>query len=457
MKHRIFSAFGFSLVLALGAAGCGDDDPATDGGGGEGTGGLGGEGTGGGAGGGDGGSGPPSCDDPGQPGGADPLARADTAGALSVDGRTMLMFGGDTAVVVCGEIPAREFAGDTWLFDAGCGKWTELAPATAPSPRSRHSVALDASRDRAILFGGRFRAGSSGDYTHYNDVWAFDFASQTWSELPATGDAPPVRSNTAMAVVGDELVIYGGNDSPSGLSFQPMDDTYVLDLTTNVWRQVTGGAAPPARLFHAMAADEEARRVYVFSGGDVDAFIGPFLTDVWVLDLATSAWHEISAPDAINADVGRIKHGLAVQPATDTNPKQLLLFGGHDAVHFVDVRNDVRSIDLTGAETLPVAGSLPWGTLIEGDTNPQSAGICDLPVDYVTPDLGSPERREAMVFAPRADGQAWIVFGGDSDCGRLNDVWWLDVTNATWTPLKESLVGLTCPRIPGANCTSLCG
>jgi len=455
MKYRnASSAVSLALALALAAAGCGDDDAVADGTGGGGGGGLG--GAGGEAGGGAGGSGPPTCENPDQPVGADPLARADTAGALSTDGRTMLMFGGDTAVVVCGNPPARQFAGDTWIFDAGCGRWTELAPATAPSPRSRHSVALDSTRDRAILFGGRFRTGSSGDYTHYADLWAFDFASQTWSELPATGDVPPARSNSSMAVIGDEVVLFGGNDSPSGLNFSPLDDTYVLDLTTNQWRQVTGGQAPPARLFHAMAGDEEARRVYIFSGGDANAFVGPFLTDLWVLDLATSAWHEIQATDAVGADVGRIKLGLAVQPATETNPKQLLMFAGHDAGAFGN-RNDVRKIDLTGAVTLPLAAPLSWGTVIEGDTDATSGGVCDFPADFVTPDLASPERREAMVFAPRADGQAWIVFGGDSDCGRLNDVWWLDVATGTWTPLKESLVGLTCPRIPGANCTSLCG
>src|SRR5262245_51867341 len=70
----------------------------------------------GGAGGGDGegggvgmlpGSARPACADPGEPTGPTPQARADTAGVLGPDGRTFVLFGGDTDVPVCGDVPGH--------------------------------------------------------------------------------------------------------------------------------------------------------------------------------------------------------------------------------------------------------------------------------------------------------------------------------------------------------------
>ena len=67
------------------------------------------------------------------------------------------------------------------IYDDECGYWRVLpaAPGASPSPRSRHMAAYDATGDRMITFGGRFRAGASGAYTLHADVWALDLGSET--------------------------------------------------------------------------------------------------------------------------------------------------------------------------------------------------------------------------------------------------------------------------------------
>ena len=90
-------------------------------------------------------------------------------------------------------------------------------------------------------------------------------------------------------VAGNELIVFGGNTSTSGLSFTPMNDTFALDLTTGAWRSLAAAGAPPARLFHSAAYDADAHRIYVATGGDENAFLGPFFADVWALDLATDS------------------------------------------------------------------------------------------------------------------------------------------------------------------------
>ncbi|MBK8254675.1 MAG: hypothetical protein IPK82_18680 [Polyangiaceae bacterium] len=439
------SVFGFGLACSLMFAGAGCDPGETTGeGGGGSSGGSGGGGEGGSVS--AGGSAKPMCTNPDPPTGPTPDPRADSAGALRADGSAFLLFGGDVATVICGQQPAREHVSDTWLLDTKCGGWTKLEIA-GPSARARHAMALDAVSGKAVLFGGRYRMGSSGAYTNYNDVWTFDFATQTWTELAVTGTGPSARSNTAAAVVNGKFIVFGGNTSTSGLSFTPKKDVFALDLATNTWTEITpANAGPPARLFHAMAAHPTKNVVYIFSGGDENAFTGPFLTDTWAFDLDTATWTKLASdtPDG----TGRIKLGMwATVPDGATDPK-LYVFGGHDDGTLGN-RNDV----LSG----PVGASIAYENTLLGDvyTSP-STGQCDFPVDFTTIDPNSPERRSAFAVGQLPDGSAAVVFGGDSDCGRLSDAAWFDTRTNGWTPIRSTLPGLVCLRTGSTTCTSLC-
>src|SRR5262249_33502964 len=158
---------------------------------------------------------------------------------LRGDGKEMVIFGGDTAIVVCGDTPKHEHAGDTWILDTGCGRWKEITAMPAPGARARHAMALDDKRDRAILFGGRTRpSGSMAASPRFNDVCAFDFKPETWSEIKPSGTAPSARSNMTVVIDGDDLIVFGGSPSPSGLSFTPKNDTFALDLVKNEWREI---------------------------------------------------------------------------------------------------------------------------------------------------------------------------------------------------------------------------
>lgn len=459
MRHmRLWSAAAVLLGLVVGVAGCSEESGGGTGGKGGGTGtsegGAGGGGTGGsggadgGGGAGTGGSQKPQCTNPDGGQSATPDPRADSAGALAADGKLFLMFGGDTATVICGQQPPREHVGDTWILDTACGDWTKLE-IVGPSARARHSVALDPATGRAILFGGRWRMeGSSGSYTNYGDVWAFDFATKTWTEIATTGAGPTKRSNTATAVVNGKLVVFGGNTSTSGLTFTPKEDVFVLDLATNAWTEITpANAGPTGRLFHAMAAHPTKNVVYVHSGGDENAFLGPFFTDTWELDLDTATWTQLtgSAPGGL----GRIKLGMwATVPDGAADPK-VFVFGGHDD-GILGNRNDVIAGSVFG-------GQLTFEEVRAGDTyNKPGSGQCDFPVDFTILDKDSPERRSAFAVGALPDGSAAVVFGGDSDCGRLSDAHWYDTRTGSWTPIRATLPGLVCERTGSTTCTSLC-
>lgn len=374
---------------------------------------------------------------------AQPAPRGDAAGVVDPTTGRLYVFGGDTgAVVNC--VPAPMFNGETWRYDPGCDRWDRVNTDVAPSPRSRVAWALDTRRRRMIVFGGRFRAGTSGAYTLYQDVWALDLATERWEALMPSGDAPVARSN-AGAVYDpetDSFVLFGGNTSTSGLTFTPRNDTWTLDLGTLAWRRVTTtGTAPTARLFHAMTLT--GRAVLVFGGGGANAFMGPFYSDLWRLDLASAAWSRVVLSGETDALGGRISAALL----PGSRGAAATVVAGHDDGALGN-RNDV--IDITESGVVRVARA--------GDSlNQPGSGFCDFPADFATADMDSPERRSAFVYAPDTARNRVIVYGGKTDCGLAGDVWALDLANGTWRALRATTDGLSCQRSGRERCRALCG
>jgi hypothetical protein len=297
-----------------------------------------------------------------------------------------------------------------------------------------------------LVFGGRYREGSSGPYTLYDDVWALDLASLTWQPLAVAGAGPEARGN-ATAVLdasANELVVFGGNTSTSGLSFEPQNDVWALDLATNTWREVTTrGAAPKARLFHTATIDPVTRTLFVYGGGGENAFQGPFYDDLWKLDLATGAWEELDDGGA-GAPRGRIWSTIAF----DAGASALVLFGGHDDGD-VGNNNDTWTFDL---------GTRAWTAIVPPEkVNAPAADFCEFPADFTLPNASAPDRRSAQVAGFDPEARALVIFGGKTDCGIINDAWSFDAAARSWTRLVEATIGEACLRgeYP-EQCTSMC-
>ena len=108
-----------------------------------------------------------------------------------------------------GETVDGDVFGDTWAYDPASNTWTELDPAgDLPSPRSGHAMVYDSLGARMILFGGW-----GGDFG-LDDTWAYDPAANTWTELTPAGDRPPGRDAFSMAYDSftGRVVMFGGWD-----------------------------------------------------------------------------------------------------------------------------------------------------------------------------------------------------------------------------------------------------
>jgi N-acetylneuraminic acid mutarotase len=375
------------------------------------------------------------------PSSAQPAPRGDSAGVVDPVTGFLYVFGGDTGrVVSCMAMPA--FSDETWRYDTRCDRWDRLTTDTHPSARSRAAWALDTRRRRMIVFGGRYRAGASGAYTNYNDVWSFDLATERWEQLMPMGDAPAARANAAATYDAerDVVLLFGGNTSTNGASFTPRNDVWALDLEAPAWRRITTtGTAPSTRLFHAVTVAGGALMVY--GGGGANAFTGPFYRDLWRLDLTSRAWSSVMLSGSATALGGRI--GASLLPLRDG---EVMVVAGHDDGALGN-RNDLLTINTAGAVRVVRGGD---------ELQTPGAGFCDFPADFTTTDQDSPERRSAFVVAHDPMRNRAIVYGGKTDCGLAGDVWALDLMSNTWRPLRGSTDGLSCQRSGRENCRSLC-
>jgi N-acetylneuraminic acid mutarotase len=365
-----------------------------------------------------------------------PDTRGELEGVLDAERGRILAYGGNTAAPeMC--MPRYNLVSDMWAFHLDCNSWERLPDATGPGVRARHAATLDTTASRMIIFGGRDRM-PTGGYVNFNDVWAYELATDTWSEIAATGDAPPPRSSAAIAYDGaaNRIVVFGGNTSADGLVLTGTNDMYALDLGTGVWTEITAASPPAPRLYHTSAMFGHEWLVF---GGTPD-FDGPYYNDVHAFDLWTETWRQVAGggPDA---PLTRFGAGAFV----DAERGRLVVVAGHDAAAMGN-RNDMWALDL-GAGT--------WTELHPGDTyNGGSAGFCMFPPDFTTPEDGAPERRYSFLVAQ--DETRGFVFGGKTDCGNANDVWAVDFATDAWVPLRAATGGIACNRSGATTCSTLC-
>lgn len=366
-------------------------------------------------------------------------------------GRVVLFGGNDNQPAQCNSFGAKNYVADTWAYSLEHENWYRInsAAVSAPTARGRHATALDLSRKQLMLFGGRFRAStqSMGNYTLYNELWAFDLNSDTWAKVEQKGDVPSKRFNSAMIYdpVRDRLVLFGGNSNPNGLNLTPLGDTFTFDLKTSTWTRHQIADAPSARLYHAMTYDPVKDQAVVFSGGDAGAFLGPFFADLWSLDLETMTWSLLK--DSMRrpgAPLGRINASLLADPDNE----RVLLFGGHDDSALGN-SNDLWAFDLN---------ENAWSVVRQGDvyTGAGCNSFCSCADTFVEYDYMSPERRQyATLVNVEGTGEA-ILFSGTGDCGYMDDTWTLEMSSGEWTEVQAAEQGIACARTGRQDCTELC-
>lgn len=234
--------------------------------------------------------------------------------------------------------------GQTWAYDYNTDTWANLKPEGSPYNLLGQRMAYDSESDRIILFGG-VRATEGGGWSWSYETWAYDYDTNTWTNMQPSGDIPvgeinfyPIsydagadrvlawickapsvgeadicvmyaydyNSNTwehremeprpfisfYNAMVYDPgtglNILFGGTSYENDESF---DQLWGYDYTTNTWIQLPSKNPPSARGWHAMVFHEQAGVMVLFGGGDSR---NTFTDETWTYDPATGEWSLIA-------------------------------------------------------------------------------------------------------------------------------------------------------------------
>ncbi|XP_070786336.1 kelch repeat-containing protein [Enoplosus armatus] len=180
-----------------------------------------------------------------------------------------------------------------YIFDPHLSIWYQpIVTGASPSPRSGHSACVMQQR-KIYVFGGWDTP------VCYNDMYMLDLGLMEFSAVKTTGKGPSPRSWHGSAVLSDtKFLIHGGYNGNNALS-----DTFIFDIDTNSWTEVTLPQLSVPRAGHSIITMETAahhrlseededvdvasvsRTLLVFGGGDNEGNFYSDLTTVAVKEL----------------------------------------------------------------------------------------------------------------------------------------------------------------------------
>jgi len=314
-----------------------------------------------------------------------PPPRFNPGVAYITDLQVIFMFGGY-------KLPERNL-NDTWLFDVKTDTWRELNPSNSPAPRSNMGMAYDSKNRKVILFGG-----SSNSEYPYSDTWAYDFESNTWTEMhPASSPNPQYGVGMVYDSLNERILLLEGHfvirDQGGNVRDGYNGGLYSYDYAADAWTKIES-TTPYGRYWYSTAYDSSLGWMVVFGGIRWIGGRGNMYDETWVYDSGANTWSKA-------VGVGPEKRYISAM-AYDKGNGVIVLFGGAEVTGDAPGGGDLRKYY---SDTWALNATLGWRELIEsasptvpsGSEEPETAsGISGYPFASISIGLGA-----ALLFMNR--------------------------------------------------------
>lgn len=198
-------------------------------------------------------------------------------------GNAFIVYGGDT------KIDESDVLDETlYLLNTSTRQWSRALP-SGPRPSGRYGHSLNILGSKIYIFGGQVEG------YFMNDLAAFDLnqlqmPNNRWEMLIPTseggtaiqGKIPPARTNHTVVSYNDKMYLFGGTNG-----FQWFNDVWCYDPAVNSWSQLDCiGYIPVEREGHAAALVDDV--MYIFGGRTED---GSDLGDLAAFRISSRRWY----------------------------------------------------------------------------------------------------------------------------------------------------------------------
>ncbi|THH03006.1 hypothetical protein EW145_g6610 [Phellinidium pouzarii] len=187
------------------------------------------------------------------------------------------------------EVSQTERAWDSGLLTVRSESKASAARSSPPLfPRQGYSLTTSATQNGDLfLFGGVV------DGIKRNDLYSISIRFHTATLIRASGEPPSPRTGHKIVLVGNFLVVFGGDTCSDNSPLPCLDNVlYIFNLVTATWTRLkNNGPTPSGRYCHTMTLDKT--RIYVYGGRSLEnvsndgAVNGKeiMLGDLWALDI----------------------------------------------------------------------------------------------------------------------------------------------------------------------------
>ena len=172
--------------------------------------------------------------------------------------------------------------------------------------------------------------GRNSNFQSVNTVYAFDTRTNEWNdELPHMRES---RASTAVAILGDTLVVAGGWNREGGID-NYLESVETLDLKTSKWTNTI--QSMPSPRVRAMAFVEQGSSNLIIAGGQYNDDNKPATT---YLRYNRNSWTEYGNFPAM----------------TDHNGSIMVVVASRKCLYYVDRHRDFKGLSFTTNKTVMV-------------------------------------------------------------------------------------------------------
>ena len=224
------------------------------------------------------------------PGAADPSLPADAEPPVASVGALV-------SVPDRGEVVATRIDdGATLIYSVASDDWSQVgATEEAFAGRYGMGTAFDSGSNLVLLFGGaHWGRTDEGNHVGLGDTWVFDVESSTWTQVtPAISPPPRIDPSFVYDSDADRVVMFGGHTELGG---EVLGDTWTYDADANTWTEIESSLSPPPRSGHAAWFDPGVGSSFVFGGAGEWTSWPPLPwtalggEELWRFDSGTGNW-----------------------------------------------------------------------------------------------------------------------------------------------------------------------